>query len=247
MYLKDYAVCPYKEQVMLDVLKHINSVGSHPNRDNWTDYWSSFKKSDHPTYLLRDKVFRYKGEYVIANKDAEVDFFKELKTDLFKKYYHDVDTVVEFGCGSGSNLVQLHQMYSDKKLYGFDWAPSAVQVAGENEYVTAEVFDMLNPRKLTLPGKVGVLTSGSMEQLGEDFKPFLDFLLDLNPAICVHIEPIIELYDENSLFDYLAIMYHKKRKYLGRYLTQIKDRCVEVTRTGFGNLYNEGYNIVAWR
>lgn len=247
MFLKDYIVRVDNAQIMLDVLKHIDKVGSHPNRDNWTDYWSSFEKSEHPTYLLRDKLFRYNGEYVSADRNAEMEFFKALKEMVFTKYFSDVDTVAEFGCGSGSNLVQLHSMYPDKKLYGFDWAPSAVQVAGENEYITADVFDMLEPKKVDLPGKVGVLTSGSMEQLGNGFRPFLEFLKNLKPEICVHIEPIIELYNENSLFDYLAIMYHKKRGYLGKYLTEIKDRCVEVTRTGFGNLYNEGYNIVAWR
>jgi hypothetical protein len=248
MYLSNYTVVQDEKKVMLEVLKHIENVKLHPAKENWNDYWASFKKSDDPTYLYRDRVYRYRGNYVLANMEAEVEFFKLLKQYLFQKYFSDVEVMAEFGCGSGSNLVQFNKIFPEKKVYAFDWARSAVELANKNEFVIAEEFDMLHPRKIDFgDAKVGVLTCGSMEQLGDQFGPFLEFLKDLKPTICVHVEPIIELYDENSLFDYLAIMYHKKRNYLGNYLTEIKDRCVEVARTTFGNIYNEGYNIVIWR
>ncbi len=65
-----------------------------------------------------------------------------------------------------------------------------------------------------MPPSSGVYTFGAMEQLGENFEPFLQFLLSKKPEICVNVEITYELYSPDTLFDHLAIRYLQKRGYL---------------------------------
>ena len=40
----------------------------------------------------------------------------------------------------------------------------------------------------------------AIEQLGYDFKPFLDTLISNQPAMCIHLELMIEFYDTTLNF-----------------------------------------------
>jgi hypothetical protein len=79
-------------------------------------------------------------------------------------------------------------------------------------------------------------------------------LLARKPAICVNMEPMLELYDENNPVDALAIRFHRKRGYLEGFLPALRRlaeagriEIVEVKRFKFGSLYHECYSYVAWR
>ena len=72
-------------------------------------------------------------------------------------------------------------------------------------------------------------------------------------CLCVHLEPIKEFYEDN-LFDTLAKNYHKKRNYLGNFLTDIrqlelegKAEILEELRIGFGDRYHEAYGLIIWK
>ena len=57
----------------------------------------------------------------------------------------------------------------------------------------------------------GIFTFGSLEQLASDVDPILNFFISKKPNICVHTEPVIELYDkENNLSDFLAAKFQDK-------------------------------------
>jgi hypothetical protein len=99
-----------------------------------------------------------------------------------------------------------------------------------------------------------VVTIGTIEQLAGDFEPFLQFLLRRSPALCIHVEPTVELYDEDNLVDYLAVKFHRKRGYTEGFLPrlqQLEDQgrieIVKVKRLFFGSLLMEGYNLLIWR
>jgi len=232
--------------VVTDIAKILAHSTSKPRHHNWEAYWKTFSSPRQPTYLNRSNVFRYNGKYIVAPEDTEAKFFAALKDRCFKKYLTDVTAIAEFGIGSGGNLIQLNQMWPDKILYGYDWSEAAVKLT--NNISNNLVFDMSRPTPLLMNKPLGVFTCGALEQLGDNYPQFLSFLPTLDAAIYFHIEPFIELYDEKSLFDALAIAYHKKRDYLGRYLTDLKSRfkIVDCIRTGFGNYLNEGYMVVAW-
>ena len=77
------------------------------------------------------------------------------------------------------------------------------------------MFDMFTPDyNLKMPNNSGVCTCASLEQLGNNYHKFLDFLFEKKPKIIINMEPIIEFYDDTNLLDYLAIKYHNKIKYL---------------------------------
>ena len=72
--------------------------------------------------------------------------------------------------------------------------------------------------------------------------------------MCVHLEPLVELYDEDSLFDYPAIRYHRKRGYLDGYLTALRKleregraEILDTRRLQFGSFFQEGYSLVMWK
>ena len=69
----------------------------------------------------------------------------------------------------------------------------------------------------------------------------------------MHLEPIVELYDENDLLDYLAKKFHQKRHYLSGLLPYLKELEAEgrividkVQRMHFGNFNHEGYTVLVW-
>ncbi|MGA7934859.1 MAG: hypothetical protein WCA35_15040, partial [Kovacikia sp.] len=87
-----------------------------------------------------------------------------------------------------------------------------------------------------------------------DYQKFIHFILEKSPHICINMEPLCELYDENNLVDYLAIRYHKQRQYLDDYLSFLRELEAEhkisiqtVKRLRFGSLYSECYSLIVWK
>ena len=98
------------------------------------------------------------------------------------------------------------------------------------------------------------LRNSALEQVGPRHEPFVDFLLERKPSICVNMEPLVDLYDGKQLIDYLAIRYHRKRGYLEGFLPRLEElrsqgriEILETRRFFFGSLFHEGYSYVAWR
>ncbi len=228
------------------ICETIATVKKKPEQNNWDDYWSTHKTPQQPTYLYRDQIFRYKGRYIQASQDAESKFFMFIKEKCLKVLMKDITTIAEFGCGAGGNLLQVKNLYPNVKLYGFDWSESAVNLV--SGFANTQLFNMLEPRSLDHGDNLGIITCGALEQLGNNFHTFLDYLPTLNAKFYLHIEPIVEFYDEESIFDAIAIAYHKKRGYLGEFYTEVQKRhkIIYTYRTGFGNETNEGYMILVW-
>jgi hypothetical protein len=102
------------------------------------------------------------------------------------------------------------------------------------------------------PGS-GVFTVGTLEQMGTNFGPFLEYVLKGRPNICVNVEVLSETLDQDNLFDYVAARYIEKRGYLNGYLKQLRNlesegqiEILQVQRT-FGSLFHNGYEFVVWR
>jgi hypothetical protein len=180
----------------------------------------------------------------------ELQLFRRLRGELFDKYLHSVAEISEFGCGTGHNLAPL--LGSGVRLRGFDWSQSAVGRC-RRLGIEAEVFDMLRPnREVKLSG--AVLTVHALEQLGADWGPFLDFLVANKPLLCLHIEPIEELYDEHDPHDAACLEYHRSRGYLTGYLTRLREmealgaaRLIEVRKSPFGGTNHDAYSVIVWR
>lgn len=264
-----------RDHVVLDVLRKTESdtqiVGGDDRQDVWEKGWdenlqdfitSNFDLSKlTPRFIRPDSIVRFNGNYIEPiNLNFELDYYSVFRLWLFKKYLSDVQTIYEFGCGTGFNLVALAQLYPEKTLHGLDFVSPPREIINKITQVyswniTGHLFDMRSPdEKFEIADNSVVFTIGTIEQLAGDFEAFLQFLLKRSPTLCIHVEPTIELYDEDNLVDYLAAKFHRKRGYTQGFLPRLqqlqnqgKIEILKVKRLFFGSLFMEGYNLIIWK
>lgn len=263
-----------RDGLILSTLKLIESPHLPPagnsEKNDWEERWSkilqSFTKSNCdldrliPDFLKRDRPIRIGRHYGLpVSRYFELNLYCVFRRWLFQKYLSKVETIYEFACGTAFNLVELAQLYPDKKLHGLDWVKPPKEIVkllaetyGYN--MTGHIFDMANP-DINFPVKSNsaILTIDGLEQLGTNFEPFLGFILSKSPSLCIQVEPLDELYNLENLTDYLALKFSRKRNYLTGYLTRLKQletegriRIIRVHKMPCG-LYHEGYSFVVWK
>ncbi len=263
-----------RERVLLRVVKTLLSdnlkVSGPQRKDDWDKGWSEnfegFVSKGHdlreliPKFVRKREVIRFRGEYILPDDpDFETNFVRLLRCFIFTKYFRDSSKVFEFGCGTGLNLVALAGLFPEKKLVGLDWSDASCRIINElaaqlNINLSGVLFDMFSPNEdIDLDGNSAVFTIGAMEQLGENFKLFTDFLLRKSPSLVINVEVNYEMLDQNSLFDYMAAAYMEKRNYLRGFYTYLKELeqqglvdLVDVRKT-FGPLYHDGYTYIVWK
>lgn len=250
------------EEEMIDVKAYVNdhtaSVGNRPNQEQWTASWAELLSTDTPTYLTKPRlmldgkgIFRFNQSFIkSSNLQLEQKYHRAMINAVQDRFLGDVSAVVEFGCGSGHNLVQITNNNSELDVFGSDWATSSQQILA-SKGIRGFYFDMKSdapnyPPELKQIKDVAFLTVGSLEQLGKDWKNFLSFMIKMKPKKSIHIEPILEFYDPSCETDNLAIEYHQKRGYLdGFYLAAKRMGLLRYcNRPTFGNTFNEGFNIL---
>jgi hypothetical protein len=266
---------PERDKVMLNVLKKIETdqqiIGAPERQATWEKGWDEnlqdFINSGYdlnklvPRFIRPNQAIRLNQDYIMpANTNFELDYYSVYRLWLFRKYLHDFSSIYEFGCGSGFNLAVLARLYPEKNLHGLDFVSPPVDLVNKmgGKYgwkMTGHLFDMLHPdQNLKLDKNSAIFTIGVIEQLASKFEPFLQFLLQNSPALCLHVEPTIELYDENNMVDYLAMKFHRKRGYTEGLLPRLREleaqnkiEIFKVKRPFFGSLYMEGYSYMVWR
>lgn len=242
---------------------------SGPHRINdwekgWGEHLSEFNQGGFNNLVAK---FSMQGEYIRLqgnlikpeSNSFEEDFVAVIRAYLFNKYFKRIKTLYEFGAGTGVNLVAASEIFSKMKLVGLDWAKSSIDIINALKQkidinISGERFDLFKPdKKYHLDKNSAILTIGTLEQLGKNFKPFINYLLKNKPEICIHLETLYELYDHDNLLDYLARKYLEKRNYLIGFLPYLKTleakkkiKILEVRRT-FGSSYHEGYTYTVWR
>lgn len=214
-----------------------------------------------PKFVRSGLPVRWFGKYYDTHdKNFEMNYITVLREYLFEFYFNDIATLYEFGAGTGFNLVHASKSLPNVKLVGTDFVPSAVELINRvgSDFsipLTASVFDMMNAgsESLKIDPNSGVLTFGSLEQLGGNLTPMIEYLLQQRPRICVHVEPAIELYNPKILEDYLAIWFQAKRGYSAGLIALLKDyenqgliSIKKIQRLNFGSLMMEGYNLIVW-
>ena len=94
----------------------------------------------------------------------------------------------------------------------------------------------------------------SLEQIGDNFIKYVNFLKKNKPELVINIEPINELMNQDLILDYLSVKYSQKRNYLEGYFSYLKllekkkiIKFLEIKKSHFGSLYINGYSILAWK
>jgi transketolase len=264
-----------QERVLMEVINKIDSdqqLIAAPERESvWNRGWSENLKefisqngnldSLVPKFLRPSKVFRLFGGYVsVSDPEFERNFIRVLRSWLFRTHFPPYETIYEFGSGTGHNLVELAHLFPEKELVGLDFVPSSCELISRlgtdlHYPISSRLFNMIEPdTAYKLKRGSLVFTFGAIEQLGPKFDKFLEYILDNHAGLCVHIEPIIELYEEDKLFDSLAIRFHKKRGYAVKFLPRLQQmekehriQLVKVKRLEFGSLMMEGYSLIIWK
>jgi len=262
-----------RERTILRVLKVIDSgkLSLAGEKERWSKGWGenleAFEESGElsdlvPKYIRKRRPIRLGGEFVVtANTNFELDWYNIFRHWLFRQdWFSESDNIYEFGCGTGFNLAVLAHLYPEKTYCGSDWVLESARIVAEMgkqfEWdMVGLVFDFFNPDyNIPIAENSTVFTIGALEQTGQNYKKFFDYLLEYKPRVCVHVEPIIEWLSPYELVDYTAIQHLKKRKYWSgfpRYMAKLaaekKVEIIKTQRTGVGSLFIEGYDLWVWR
>ncbi|MDC0194490.1 class I SAM-dependent methyltransferase [Candidatus Nitrosopelagicus sp.] len=224
--------------------------------------WAKFSPQEIiPKYFAKHDILRWKQKFVKPlKKNFELNSLYVIQDWLFDKYIRNVETIYEFGCGTGHNLLHAREINQDAEMWGLDWTKSSQEIIKKlsqknSKYrFNSKNFDYFNPDyDFKLKDDSVVFTVVSLEQVGNDFKKFIDYLLKQNVGLCIHIEPIIEHLDEKNKIDNLSIEYIKKRNYLNGYLEHLRNleskgelKILKAQRSYIGSMFIDGYSVIVW-
>ena len=262
-----------QDEILQGVLKNLDTttltVSGAQRLPDWEKGWGenleAFSKSKNilelvPKYIRPGRPLRLFQKYIVTrDPHFEFNWYMVFRRWLFRTYFKEARVICEFGCGSGFNLPVLSQLYPDKKIIGLDWTAASVDIVNRMTdfgwNIEGRRFDFFKPDKNFVIGpQSAVVTIGALEQTGQKYGDFLNYLVDSKPAICAHVEPVVEWYDEKDPIDQAAIRFHKKRGYWEGFIEQLRDferkghvQILKTKRSYLGSLCVEGYSQIIWK
>ena len=232
----------------------------------WGENLSTFIKTKNikdiiPMYHGKNKIVKWMGEPVLPlTENFDYKIHISFVDAILQHYMKDVKNIFEFGCGPGYHLTRLREFNKDIGLHGCDWTIASQEIIHKiNELLGTNIkcsnFDFFNPDySLNIPESSGIYTIAALEQVGDNFKDMIDFLIAKNTELCIHMEPIDELLDSNKLIDNLSIKYFRKRNYLNKFLTYLerlesdgKIVIIKKQRIFTGSYFTEGHSLIVWK
>ncbi|MBT3360315.1 MAG: hypothetical protein HN403_11895 [Rhodospirillales bacterium] len=263
-----------RDQVVLNLVKALDTplpVSGPKRLPKWEEGWGenllNFRSSGFdpealiPGYYRRGpSVMRIDDQLGFPNNPMfEYHFFEVLQAWLANKFLPNVDTAYEFGCGPAHNLLAFGSLYPKKKYVGLDWARASQEIILEinNNFginVSGQRFDMLKDNEFPKIEKNSVVfTIGAMEQLGNKYDKFFDYLYSQGADTYIHVEPIIEMHEIETLLGYLGRRYFEKRNYLNGYLDHLRSYAdtgaikINECRRILGNVSYFGWCLIVWQ
>ena len=249
------------------LFREIHATTPNQWENGWAENLQNFISSGYdpnsliPKFIRPNQPIRLGTEFIQpTNSNFELSFLKVYRQWIFKKYLSEVENVYEFGAGTAFNLLALSELFPTKNLHGLDFVSSAVELISLvgtklNRNIIGHKFDMIHPNlSLKIPTNSAAFTFGALEQLAGRIDAFFEFLLSQPLELCFHVEPVVDLYEETDLFDYLAYRFHTKRGYTSNLLSTLLNyekngriEILNVRRPKFASLFMEGYSLIVWR
>jgi hypothetical protein len=277
--LKAHAVTPARRQEILREVEEVIAgerfrvIGRQNDQEVWQRGWGEVAKSMRvaarvdletlkPQYFHRGTPFRLLGNFAVPATDY-FEYYASIavRRQLMAQTFTGCESLVEFGCGTGMNLILAADLFPKARLAGTDWVQAAIDIlaivgASLNRRVYGNLYNMLTGEgrdSIALDSGTDVLTVHALEQLGAKAAEVVDWLVAKRPRRCLHIEPIFDFYDRSKPFDDIAARYHLARGYLRGLLPSLKEyeargriRFLSQGRVLLGNLYHEAYSFIAW-
>jgi len=258
-------------KLLIDEIFRLDLVSASRKREpEWQDGWAQNLR-DFKKYLKPENLFpKYFGKYsvnrlnqkLVSSKTEhfEVKMLRSFQAWIFDEYLSDFALIYEFGCGTGHNLVFLRKFNAFANLIGLDWVESSqalislIAEQSKDSKLSGQKFDYFNPNnELVLGENSAVLTVASLEQIGDEYLPFVSFIIRNKPNLVVHIEPFEDLLDPYNLLDNLSIQYMRKRGYINGYCEYIqflesqgKAKIHRFQRSFIGSRFIDGYTVLIW-
>lgn len=266
-----------EKKYILEIVKTINEKKIQKSGKSYKEKWNSgwgqnyneFKKTKKinsliPKYFFKTNISRINDELIrVKSKYFDFKVLNLITGYIFEKYLKKEENIIEFGCGTGHNIINLRNLNKTATVYGLDWSHYSQKILNilskRDNKIRGFFFDYFKPKFpkkeiYNLRNNFSCFTVASLEQIGGDFKKFVKFLKKENPKLIINIEPINELLHESELLDYLSIKYSEKRNYLIGYHKYLKElerkkiiKIIEEKKSYFGSLYINGYSIIVWK
>jgi hypothetical protein len=263
-----------RDSVILNIINVVNNdieyAGKH-RLEKWEKGWyENFEllkqtkdiNSLIPKYFNKHNIARWKGDFI----KCETEYFDyKLHIILVDAILHkfvgtNYSSLYEFGCGPAYHLLRFGKFNPEVNLIGLDWATASQDIIKEindlgiNNKITSYNFDYFKPDyNINIAPNSAIFTCASLEQIGENYKEFVDYILAKQPDLCIHFEPEAKMLNEDSLVDKLSILYFNKRKYLKGYLEYLENLQTEgkieihTQRLYGGSYFIEGYPTIIWK
>ena len=225
----------YKEYYEL-CLEMLNKKLEVDWQDDWFNVLQNLRtNNENVKSIIRPKWFRKSAFVNIQNclsltETPYVDWEYQLITRqmLFYTHLKDIENICEFGSGSGTNFYLINEILQNKSFILSDISVTSLKIIEElkrklnRNNLTYSNIDIEQDIDLQLPDNTAVITTSVLEQVGDNYKNFINFILKEKPQIVINIEPIVELLDSKGKFDNVMNLYCEKRKYLIGYLTELE-------------------------
>ena len=259
---KVHSILEYIEKCRIDSLG-FKPAGEERYSD-WEDGWAGGGIYDgcdqyqNLPYYFKNNTHVRIGEAVYEDRlgFAEVDLLRGLQAIIFSTYLPSFDAfnIIEYGCGTGSNISYLSKLFPRYEFYGADWAESAKRNIVKRGILPADRFRIVNyfePATFSSPPSNFIaFTNASLEQTGEKYGAFMDYLeRNNNCRGGVHIEPMRELLDLSSLLNRQSFSYAESRRYLTDFSENMKKRDINIFLAkdfGIGSRFISGYQVLVW-
>jgi hypothetical protein len=249
--------------------KDTKPAGQHRLQE-WEQGWNENLEALKKGKDVKDIVPRYHGKHKLVHwrqrmiRPTTPDFDYKILCFIvdwsIETFLRDVEALFEFGCGPAYHLLRARKYNPQAKMVGLDWTKTSQEIIkqisnlGIDKNIEGRNFNFFEPDySIEVPPKSGFLTIAALEQVGDRFDQFLEFVMNKKPSICVHFEPIDELLDQTHLIDRLSTLYFRKRDYLSGFLPKLhrlqdegKIKILREQRTYTGSFFIEGHSLVVW-
>jgi hypothetical protein len=259
----------YIISVLLVLFSDITKSGEYRLQEweyGWGENFKEFAKTKDvmsliPRYHGKNKYVRWLGDIVTpTTPQFDYKIHTHFIDTIINHYMNGITNVYEFGCGPGYHLLRLQQRYPNVSFCGLDWTTASQTIIKKiNESCDTTIdshrFDFFKPdRQFEIKENSIVYTIAALEQVGSGFVDFVEYLIEKNPKVCIHMEPMSEFLSEDKLLDVLSVEYFKKRNYLCgfyNYLLKLEKlgriEILNKKRIYSGSYFIEGHSLVVWK